>query len=384
MVRFIHTADWHLGRSFFGYSLLEDQAHALDRLVRLTAEEKCDVLLVAGDVFDRAVPPAEAVTLLDETLTRLVEEAGTRVVLIGGNHDSQRRLEFGSRLVDRGRLLLAGRLRLPLQPLRLRDRWGEVGIWPLPWTHPTQVRSLLGEETGEGGTSALAALVGTVTPGPRDVLVLHAFLRGGLPSESERPLGVGGEEQVSPEICAPFAYTALGHLHRPQSVGGCANIRYSGSLLQYSFAEVGQEKGVSRVEIDGAGKVRVDHLPLPPRRPLAILEGKLEELLARAGTEGGGEGYTLARLTDRGPVLQAAERLRPHYPNLVHVERAAGPGAEGSLFPVIDSRRADTEELFRRFFHYATGAEMEAAEQDLLRRVLGRIEALPREEEARR
>ncbi|NDG62731.1 MAG: exonuclease subunit SbcD, partial [Planctomycetes bacterium] len=269
-----HTADWHLGRLFNSVSLVDDQAHVLDQLVDLAKQERVDAVVVAGDVYDRAVPPADAVSLLDDVLSRLVLGAGIRVVVIAGNHDSPDRLGFAGRVAEKQGLALRGTLE-HLAPVLFDDAYGQVALFPLPYVEPAFARQFSGIEEVRDHQSATAAMLALLRAqwgdGQRRVLVGHAFVAGGSESESERPLSVGGSGSVAPSSYEGYDYVALGHLHRPQSVGS-DRIQYSGSLLKYSFNEVDHVKSVSLVEVGQGGGVHVHRVPLVPRRDLRIIK----------------------------------------------------------------------------------------------------------------
>ncbi|MBF0531371.1 MAG: exonuclease subunit SbcD, partial [Deltaproteobacteria bacterium] len=244
-MRILHTSDWHLGRLFHGVHLTQDQAHILDQLVDLVRDVQPQVVIISGDIFDRAVPPPEAVDLLDDVLERLVLGLQVPVILIAGNHDSPVRLEFGSRLLARSRLFVRGRVDPAMRPVVLSDESGPVSIWAWPFAEIPEIRQSLGRPDLPDQTAALLAGLEhfrTIQPpGPRTVLVTHAFVAGGQSSESERPLSLGGVDQVPLETLADWNYVALGHLHRPQSFDH-GRVHYPGSLLKYSFSEIDHHK----------------------------------------------------------------------------------------------------------------------------------------------
>ena len=381
-MRILHTADWHLGRILHGVHLTEDQAFVLDQLVALVGEARPDVVLVAGDVYDRAIPPQDAVALLDDALARIAGDLRTPVVLIAGNHDSPERLGFGARLLAAGRLHVAGRLPEKLRPLLLEDRHGPVEIHALPFAEPPVVRERTGDPAVRDTASALARLLGDArkarNPRRRAVLVAHAAVLGCETTESERPLSIGGTDAVSARLFEGFDYVALGHFHRPQAAGSPC-VRYAGSLLPYSLSEIGQARSVSLVELDAAGGVAVEAIPLRPRRALRRVEGTLAEIEAAGRTDPAREDYVVARLLDRGPLLDAAGRLRGVYPNLLHIERPAlaapGPGGGGGGARRLRGR--SEVELFADFVRETTGEALGDAERAALEGVL---EALARRE----
>jgi exonuclease SbcD len=326
-MRFLHTSDWHLGRQFHSASLLDDQRHVLEQLVALAVRERVDAVLLAGDIYDRAVPPAEAVTLFDDVVDAL-QRADIRLVAIAGNHDSGVRIGFGARQLARSGVHLVGPLAASDEPVRLRDAHGEVCVHALPFADPWQVRDHLGEDAlppvQRGHDEAMAALLARRARGARNVLLAHCFVDGSggdaaLESESERPLSIGGAERVSPARFEGFDYVALGHLHAPQQRGR-ASVRYSGSLLKYSFSESTHAKSVALVEMDGQGACDIRLVPLAPRRDVRIVEGKLAQLLEGDGT-GSNDDYLLVRLHDTHAILDVMSKLRAVYPNVLHVER---------------------------------------------------------------
>ncbi len=438
-MRFIHTADWHLGRVFLGVHLTEDQAHLLDQFVDLARSVKPDAVIIAGDAYDRAVPPPEAVALLSDVLCRLVLDVGTRVILIAGNHDSPERLAFGQRLLGRQNLHVVGSLPGAGAPVTFEDRYGAVKVFPVPYADPAVAREWLGDaengprdhdqamravlgriQADHGGTieaptptvcaaapaSSAAAgprrrsksqavpngpgLFQTATVGPRSILVTHAFVAGATPSESERPLTVGGAGTVEASAFGGFSYVALGHLHRPQQ-SGADNIRYAGSLHKYSFEEADHTKTVDVVELARDGTFSRESVPLRPRHDVRRISGRFADLLrgaAAAGPDSGGspDDYLLVTLLDEGPVLDAMARLREIYPNILRVGRSDELGPTGSASSLAtdagagDIRRAMTErELFRTFFTDVTDAELTPDEQSALDEVIQDIRRAERE-----
>ncbi len=429
-MRFLHSADWHLGRVYHGVSLLEDQAHVLQQFVRIAADTRPDAILLAGDIYDRSVPPAEAVRLLDLVLSELILELKIPVVMIAGNHDGPDRLAFGSGLLQRAGLVVRGPVEMDAAPLVLRDAHGEVEIHALPYAEPALVRSASGDDTIADHHAALAAQTAAVraaqVPGRRTVVVAHAFVQGGAESESERPLSVGGTGAVGVGVFDGFDYVALGHLHRPQAIGTkrggesaagagrgdavevcrsadavdvadaanatnatnaanaaapwrSARIQYSGSLLKYSFAEADHGKSVNLVELDAEGNCTVERIPLVPRRDLRILEGELAALVAAAATDPARDDYVLARLTDHGALLDAMGKLRSAYPNALAIERPTLTG-DGPGRATADHRRTRIQDLFASFHEQTTGVALEPAAQAALDRVVDRLEQEARAE----
>ena len=381
MARFIHAADLHLGRLLHNQRLLEDQQHALGQLHALVAAQRPHALLLAGDIYDRAVPPKEAVELLDGFLCQIVLELEVPVVLIAGNHDSAERIGFGSRLLDSRGLHIAGGLQADPEPLIVHDDHGPVEVFALPFLEPARVRALLHDDTIRDQQSAMAAMVArvhAVSAHPRRVLVAHAFVDGGLASDSERPLCIGGAEVVAAQLFEGFAHTALGHLHRPQRVG-TGSVHYAGSLLKYSLNEIEQPKSFTQVDIAADGTASVQRHSFTPLRDLRRIQGTLADLLAVA-PQGAAHDYIVATLMDKGPVFDAMAKLRQHYPNMLHIERPELELQHNIQLPGGDHAQQRVDQLFTAFFEQVTGdalsppeaAALEAALAELLAREVAR------------
>lgn len=322
-MRFLHTSDWHLGRQFHNVSLIEDQRYILSQLIELARDESVDAILVAGDLYDRSVPPADAVELLDETIHRVQSELGIPLVMISGNHDDARRVAFGSRQMAAAGVHIFGGLPDNMEPVLLSDQHGPVAVYALPYVEPVTVGQSLGVEVkshADAITAALNRVRVAHRAGRRSVLMSHSFVAGGEASESERPLSVGGAEEVPVSAFDGFDYVALGHLHGPQHRGR-ETLRYSGSILKYSFSEAMQEKGVTIVEMDAQGECEVRHVALTPKRDVRILEGALKALLAPGNGARGSDDYLLIRLEDTHAILDVMGKLRTVYPNVLHIER---------------------------------------------------------------
>ena len=379
-LRFLHTADWHLGRLFHARSLLDDQAHVLDQFVALVRDVRPDAVLIAGDVYDRAVPPPEAVALLDDVLARIVVEAGVPVVMIAGNHDSAQRLDFGARLLSARGLHVAGRTGPETACVTLQDDHGEVRIYALPYAEPAVVRDALGVDlpSHEAALGAqLDAIRASHPAGVRAVAVGHAFVVGGAVSESERPLSVGGSGAVGAGVFHGFDFVALGHLHRPQTIG--ERIHYSGSLLKYSLSEADHHKTVSLVEMDEKGVVRIEPIALQPRRDLRILTGDLAGLVESGMADARRDDYVYAVLTDTGALLDPMARLREAYPNALAIERSilARNGQAGEAGRRM--RELDTGSLFANFFREVADADLDGDQRRALDHLLAGMEASERE-----
>ncbi|PKW25380.1 exonuclease SbcCD subunit D [Phycicoccus duodecadis] len=336
-MRLLHTSDWHLGRSFHGVGLLGAQAAHLDHLVEVVRTEAVDAVLVSGDVYDRALPSPDTVQLLSETLERLVD-AGARVVVSSGNHDSATRLGFASGLLERAGV----HLRTTVADIGRPVMVGDVAVHPLPYLEPALVADDLGatERTHAGVLRAAMARVraDAATRGGRTVVMAHAFVSGGVASDSERDISVGGVSAVPVEVFDGVDYTALGHLHGRQRVSEA--VRYSGSPVAMSFSEWRHRKGGLLVDLGGAGAV-VDEVDAPVGRRLAVLRGTLDDLLAdprHAAAEGA---WCQVTLTDASRPLGAMERLRRRFPHTLEL-RFEPEGAVRPLRPYAQRVRAES------------------------------------------
>jgi len=381
-MRVLHTADWHLGRIFHGVHLTEDQAYVLDEIIGIAQEARPDVVIIAGDVYDRAVPPQDAVSLLDDVLSRLVAKVGVPVVLIAGNHDSPERLSFGARLLANSNLHVFGPLPSEFQPVVIEDEYGPVDIYAIPFAEPPVVRERIGGGDIRDQGSALRRILQRIRAKKpahrRSILVAHAAVVGGKTSDSERPLSIGGTETVDPAIFSGFDYVALGHLHQPQSPGE-DRIQYSGSILKYSFSEASHEKSVTIVEMDVTGKCAIERVPLSPRHDVRRIEGTLEGILEKARADASRDDYIMATLLDRKPVLNAMGRLREVYPNTLHIERPLfSPSTMHTQAPA-DHLRLSEADMFSAFFSQVTGEEMTEPETEAFADIIERLRRRERE-----
>lgn len=327
-MKLMHLSDLHLGKRLNEFSLLEDQSFILQQLVELVRREQPDCVLLAGDIYDKPVPPAEAVTLFDDFLNKLAQL--TTVCVTSGNHDSAERLAFGAQLMREGGVHFCGLYTGEPQCVTLQDAYGSVHIYLLPFLKPAHVRHCLPPTEAEQVTTYHEALRCAVerlhiNAAERNVLVAHQFVTGAQTAGSEA-VNVGGVDNIGAEVFAAFDYTALGHIHRAQNVGS-ERVRYSGTPLKYSFAEWQQEKSVTLVELGEKGSVSVTALPLAPLRDLRKLRGSYEELMSRdfydelpKDSDGLLRDFYHLTLTDEEDVPDAVQKLRSVYKNLLQLE----------------------------------------------------------------
>ncbi|MEI4272318.1 exonuclease SbcCD subunit D [Klenkia sp. LSe6-5] len=383
-MRLLHTSDWHVGRSLHGTDLLAEQEAVLSSLADVVRAEGVDVVLVAGDVYDRAVPSADATGVLDRVLSRL-RGAGAAVVLTPGNHDSARRLGFASGLLAVSGVHVRATTASLDEPVLLSDEHGEVAFYGLPFLEPEVARHELGADLPRSHQAVLSAAMVKVRadlyfrPGVRSVVLAHAFVQGGLPSDSERDIAVGGVDVVSASVFDGVDYVALGHLHRPQTV--TPRVRYSGSPLPYSFGEAGQRKQVWLVDLDAEGLAEVRPVPLPNPRRLSVVTGELAELLADPAHEALVDDFVSARLTDAVRPTDAMRRLRSRFPHCVHLEWSGAPRDDDARSYTDRLRGRDDLSVADEFVrHVRGGVAPSSAERELLGRALA---AADREEVTR-
>jgi exonuclease SbcD len=369
-MRLLHTSDWHLGRSLHRADLRAAQAAFLDHLVDTARAEKVDAVLVCGDVYDRAVPPVDAVELCEDALLRL-HDTGARIVLISGNHDSARRLGFGSGLLDKAGVHLRTRPGALARPVMLEDGSGPVAVYGIPYLEPDAVRGELpGDEAPRGHAGVLGHAVGCIKADARargvrrHVVMAHGWVTGGAASESERDITVGGVGQVPGELFDGFSYVALGHLHGQQTIAG--HLRYSGSPLPYSFSEASHRKGSWLVELDGEGTARAELVPAPAGRRLSVLRGRLADLTGSAAYTGYENDFLSVTLTDPVRPDGAMDRLRARFPHvLVLGFDPEGAGNDRGGYRARVAGR-DDESIAAEFVRHVSGAPPTPAERKLL------------------
>jgi exonuclease SbcD len=371
-MRILHTSDWHLGRTLAQESLLDDQAQLLDQVFEAIVEHEVDALIIAGDLFDRAVPRKEAVQLFNDFLARVYGETGAAIVAIAGNHDAPDRISFNAALQDPRRVLIRGPLRDRPHALILTDEHGQVAFSALPYCEIFAAREAFGDVGIASPAHALAAQLAQarqhVPAGARWVVTAHAFVEGGRITETERPLAqVGGIETVPPAIFEGAAYVALGHLHRAQDAGA-PHIRYCGSWMGFGFDEADEGKSLTLVDLDAAGVSKITEIPLTSPRPLRIVTGPLDDLLAAGRAPGalGADALIKAVLTDEGALIDAIGQLRAVYPHVLQLERlnrlaAVGPGAAAAI-----ADRRDPVKLVASFLDAVRGRVPDDTETSMI------------------
>ena len=320
-MKLIHLSDLHIGKRVNEISMLEDQAHILTQILRIVDEEKPHAVLICGDVYDKSVPSAEAVTLFDDFLCRLAKR-DTQTMIISGNHDSPERLAFANRLMEQSGIHISPVYNGEVSPITLSDGHGEVDFWMLPFIKPIHVKRYFPEESIESYTDACRTAIARmeIDPSKRNVLLTHQFVTGAATCESEE-LSVGGSDNVDASVFDGFDYVALGHIHGQQNIGGTNRIRYCGTPLKYSFSEEHHHKSVTIVELGSKGELKLELRPLSPRHDLRSIRGTFAELTDPTFYQGTAtEDYLHITLIDEEDVPEAVGKLRIIYPNLMKLE----------------------------------------------------------------
>ena len=319
-MKLVHLSDLHIGKRFNESSMIEDQKYILQQIIRIIDEEKPAAVLICGDVYDKSVPSAEAVTLFDDFLCRLAKR-DTQVLIISGNHDSPERLAFGNRLMEHAGIHISNVYDGNVQSVTLTDAHGDVHFWLLPFIKPAHVKRYFPDDGIESYTDAVRVAVEKmgIDAAQRNVLLTHQFVTGAATCESEE-LSVGGSDNVDASVFESFDYVALGHIHGQQNIGGSNRIRYCGTPLKYSFSEEHHHKSVTIVELGAKGELQLRLHPLTPRHDMRTIRGTFEEITTKAFYEGTAtDDYLRIFLTDEDDVHEAMGKLRTIYPNLMEL-----------------------------------------------------------------
>ena len=374
-MKLIHLSDLHLGKRVNEFSMLEDQKDILNKIIAVIEEEQPDAVLIAGDVYDKSVPSAEAVELFDEFLVQLAN-AKTQVFIISGNHDSAERLAFANRLIDASGIHLAPVYRGEVAPFSFQDEYGTVDLYMLPFVKPANVRRFFQEEEIRSYEDALKAAICAmqINKKNRSILITHQFVTGALVSDSE-DLSVGGTDQVSAEVFEAFDYVALGHLHRPQNVK--ENIRYCGTPLKYSFSEVNDVKSVTVAELKEKGSLSVREIPLAPLHEMKEIKGNYTDLTFKGYYDAHPElkdSYLHITLTDEEDVPDAAAKLRIIYPLLMKLDYDNMRTRNQQRVTALSEVEKKTPmELFDAFFEMQNGQTMSAEQKQYVETLIEKI-----------
>ena len=376
-MKFIHLSDLHIGKRVNEFSMLEDQEYILAKILQVIDEEAPNGVIIAGDVYDKSVPSAEAVRLFDDFLYRLAKRK-MPTFIISGNHDSPERIAFGSRIMGVSGIHLSPVYNGEVEPILLQDEYGDVCVYMLPFIKPAHVRRFYENEEFNSYTGAMSVAIKhmNVDETKRNILITHQFVTGASRTESEE-VSVGGSDNVDASVFAPFDYVALGHIHRPQNCGD-KRIRYCGTPLKYSFSEVKDKKSVTVVKLGKKGELSVREIPLVPRRELREIKGKYAELTLKSYYENTTytEDYMHVTLTDEEDVPDAIGKLRAVYKNLMKLDYDnTRTRTQSQITGAQDVETKSPIELFGEFYETQNGQEMTKEQHsfvcDLIEKIWG-------------
>lgn len=361
-MKIFHMGDWHIGKLVNGFYMTEDQEFIIEQIYKAIEKEKPDVVLIAGDLYDRSVPPVHAVELLNKTMKKIVKDLNTKVIALAGNHDSNERVEFASSLLRDSGLYIVGNLKRKIDKIVLEDEYGKVNFYPIPYADVPVVRDLFEDENVKTHDLAMQKIISEIlndfNEDERNIAVAHGYVtqmkednfEALEESDSEKPLSIGGTEYINSKHFEKFNYTALGHLHGPQKVGS-DKIRYSGSLMKYSFSEVNQKKGITIVDIDENGDVDIEIYNLKPRRDFRVKTGTLEEIIKGFDNSSENyEDYIKVILKDKGELLDPMAKLRSIYPNVMELTREERVSRNSSRNVATNIKEKSKITLFKNFY----------------------------------
>lgn len=361
-MKIFHMGDWHIGKLVNGFYMTEDQEFIIEKIYEAIKTEKPDVVVIAGDLYDRSVPPVHAVELLNKTMKKMVKDLNTKVIALAGNHDSNERIEFASSLLCDSGLYIVGNLKRKIDKIVLEDEYGKVNFYPIPYADVPVVRDLFEDENIKTHDLAMQKIISEIlndfNEDERNIAVAHGYVtqmkedkfEALEESDSEKPLSIGGTEYINSKHFEKFNYTALGHLHGPQKVGS-DKIRYSGSLMKYSFSEVNQKKGITIVDIDENGDVDIEIYNLKPRRDFRVKTGTLEEIIKGFDNSSENyEDYIKVILKDKGELLDPMAKLRSIYPNVMELTREERVSRNSSRNVATNIKEKSKITLFKNFY----------------------------------
>ena len=371
-MRFLHLADLHIGKRVNGFSMIEDQKFVFEQVYNVIENEKIDGIIMAGDIYDKPVPSAEAVKLFDEMLTRLVS-INLPIFVISGNHDSAERIGFGSDILSVAKVYMSRVYNGNLQKIELEDDYGKINVYLLPFIKPATVKNIYKEAEIKDYDDALEYVLSQekIDETKRNVIVSHQFVTGAMRSESEE-VSVGGLDNVSVENYEAFDYVALGHIHRAQQMGR-ESARYAGTLLKYSFSEEKHNKSMTIVDLKEKGNIEIKEIPVKPLHDLKTIKGKFSKITSEEFyKELKKEDYYRAVLTDEDDILNAIGKLKSIYPNLMSMEYDNTRTRSYSVVDNVETGEAKSPlDYFEEFFEKQNGRKMSEKQRDYLLGILG-------------
>lgn len=371
-MKLMHLSDLHLGKRVNEFSMLEDQTYILNKIIHIIDEEQPSGIILAGDIYDKPIPPAEAVELFDDFLYKLSQRE-LNVFIISGNHDSAERISFGSRLFDKAGIHLSPVYNGNISPIELSDDFGKINIYMLPFIKPVHVRRYFPDEEISSYTDAMSIVINNmhIDTDARNILVTHQFVTGSSRTESE-DISVGGSDNVDASVFKDFDYVALGHIHRSQSCGS-EYIRYCGTPLKYSFSEANDTKSITVIDIKEKGNIKLDFIPLTPLRDMVEIKGKYNEIMLKDFYEGSTlkNDYLHITLTDEDDILDVITRLRVVYKNIMKLDYDNQRTRSSSEINLINDMESKSPlELFDIFYESRNGQHLSDIQKDFMENII--------------
>ena len=382
VLKILHTADWHIGKLVFGIRMTEDQEYILNQMIDFVKYEKPDVIIISGDLYDRSIPQLEGVELLNRFFSEIILNTNTKIIAISGNHDSPDRVDFGSRILQEKGLYIRGKFSGDIEPIVMEDEYGKVNFFPIPFVEPPVLRELY-EDKSISNYDHLAKKIFeklncSINYDERNICIFHGFLVGGekiFESDSERPLSIGGTDYIDVEYFKDFDYVALGHLHKGQRVKH-DHIRYSGSLLKYSFSEASHKKHVNVVNLKEKGNIEIGLKEFKPLRDMRIIKGKLNNLIHKdVYSIENPEDYIMAILTDEEELYDPMATLRSVYPNVMKLEKEKNcrQNIEFRTSAGEDISRKTPLEMFCEFYENISGEDFDKEKENIVAEIINDI-----------
>lgn len=380
-MKLLHLADLHLGKILQEQSLIEDQEYMLNQIIKLIKKENVETVLISGDVYDRSVPPAEAVNLLDSFLKTLIKELKIKVFIIAGNHDSKDRLGFGSKIFEDEGLYIESKYTGNLRKVELQDEYGQLNIYMLPFVKPVEVKHFFEDDLENNYNIAINKIIGKeeINKRERNIILVHQFVTAGTiePERTESEvLSLGGIENVDVSNFNDFDYVAIGHVHRPQKIGR-DTARYAGTMLKYSFSEINHNKTVSIIEIKEKGDININLVQLNPLRDMREIKGPLEELIKPENYEcGNTNDYIKAVITNEEPVYDAIGQIRRIYPNTLKLEIRNSKtinNVEEQNINLENIKKKTELELFADFYKSQNNVELDERQTEIIKNIISEV-----------
>lgn len=373
-MKFAHLADLHIGKRLYEYSLIDNQRDILNKIVELIKKYNLDGVVISGDIYDKSVPPVDAVEIMDEFLSALAA-LDIFIIIIGGNHDSVARLSFGSKVLEQSRVFISPVFNGNIEKVELSDQFGSINFYLLPYIRPINVKRAYKDFSGESFTEALKFVIERINPDKsmRNVLVAHQFVTGAQKSDSEE-LYVGGSENVTYTLFDDFDYVALGHLHMPQNVGR-DTVRYAGTPLKYSFSEISHKKSMTIVDIKQKGDIKIQEIPLNPACDLVELRGSLNELISNSiASSIDKKSFVKITLTDEVLKNNALDILKNFYPCIVSIGYDNSMTRDNKLIRKAENyEEQEPQQIVEELFVQQNNRAMNADERDLINKLVKKV-----------